>query len=342
MPTTTTGNPTDFQVYQDEYYSGLTESIDQNVRVLNEGAGGAIRVLTSNTRGQFENRSHFNLIDDLIFDRDPESNADLPVRKITQGEVKDILLNYGIGPVRGTLDSFRKLSQDPSLASFILGQQMGERVTQMLLNTGLGGLVAALSTESDVVYDNTVQANAERNGGSTINHKAMIRAKYLMGDRTEALRAIVANSAVAAELDVSQLSEKLGEVSGAMVYGASSGTLNLAAYITDSPALTFVDDGVTKHYVLMLTEGALTIEQQDYMDMLSDREGGKMNLSYFYQAESAYLARIKGFTWTGANAPTRGQFADSANWEYAYASLKDGPGVLLIVSDEEIEFPTTP
>jgi len=340
MPTTT-GNPTDFQVYRDEYYSGLIESIDQNVRVLNEGAGGAIRVLTSNTRGQFENRSHFNLIDDLIFDRDPESNADLPVRKITQGEVKDILLNYGIGPVRGTLDSFRKLSQDPSLASFILGQQMGERVTQMLLNTGLGGLVAALSTESDVVYDNTVQANAERNGGSTINHKAMIRAKYLMGDRTEALRAIVANSAVAAELDVSQLSEKLGEVSGAMVYGASSGTLNLAAYITDSPALTFVDGGVTKHYVLMLTEGALTIEQQDYMDMLSDREGGKMNLSYFYQAESAYLARIKGFTWTGANAPTRGQFADSANWEYAYASLKDGPGVLLIVSDEEIEFPTT-
>lgn len=336
------GNLTDFKVYQDEFYDGLIETIDQNVEVLNSGANGAIRVVTSNTRGQFQKRSHFQNIEDLYFDRDPASNADLPVRKITQGEIKDILVNWGLGPVEGTLDSFRKLGEDPSQMSFVIGTQAGQILSKQMLNTGIGGLVSALSTETDVVYDNTIAANATRNGGATVNHKAMIRAKYLMGDRTDALRAIVMNSAVAAELDVSQLSEKLGEVSGGMVYGASSGTLGLAAWVTDSPALTFEDEveaGVfeTKHYVLMLTQDALVLEQQDYTDVFSDRVHGKMNLMYFWQAESAYLGRIKGFSWTGTDAPTSGEFADSDNWAYQYASLKDGPGVLLIVADEEAE-----
>lgn len=346
MPTTN-GNLTDFKVYQDKYYMGLIEGIDQNVAVLNEGANGAIRVLTANTRGQFENRSFFQNIDDLIADRDPSDNSEVPAQKITQGEVKDILKDYRIGPVRQTLDSFRKISMNPEMMSFIIGEQDGAKLVQKMLNAGLGALVAAMQSEAaTMVYDNTVQANAERTGKSTANFRALNRAAGLFGDRRNAFRAMVTNSAVATELWDNQFEEKLGEVSGSLVYGASAGTLGLPTWITDSPALSFEDNVgteqdpelVLKHIVLLLTEEALTIQQQDYMDVLSDREGGRANLTAFYQAESGYLSRLKGFSWTGSNAPTDAQFADTANWDFVYASHKDGPGVALIVSDEEIDF----
>ena len=346
MPTTS-GNITDFKVYQDKYYMGLIESIDQNVSVLNEGAGGAIRVLTANTRGEFETRSFFQNIDDLVADRDPTDLSQVPVQKVTQGEVTDVLKNYRIGPVRQTLDSFRKISLDPQYMSFILGSQMGEKVTQKILNAGLAAVIAAIESEANsMVFDNTDPANAARTGGTTISARAMNRAAGLMGDRRSSLRALVTNSAVATELWDNQLSEKLGEVSGALVYGAEAGTLGLPVWITDSPALSaevVIEEGqgeepdvtATVHYVLMLTEEALVIQQQDYMDVYSDMVGGAANLQAFYQAESGYLARVKGFSWGGSNSPTDGEFADDANWTYVYNSHKDGPGILLVVNDVE-------
>lgn len=341
MPTTT-GNLTDFKVYQDKYYMGLIESIDQNVSVLNEGAGGAIRVLTANTRGEFETRSFFQNIDNLVADRDPSDLTAVPVQKITQGEVTDILKNYRIGPVRQTLDAFRKISLDPEYMSFILGRQMGEKVTQKILNAGLGALVAAFESEAaTMVFDNTDAGNAAKTGGSTVSHRALNRAAGLMGDRRSALRAIVADSFVATDLWDNQLSEKLGEVSGQLVYGAEAGTLGLPVWITDSPALTeeislggTPEEFRTVHHVLLLTEEALVIQQQDYMDVYSDLEGGAANLQAFYQAESGYLARVKGFSWTGGNSPTDGEFADNTNWSFVYASHKDGPGVMLTVSED--------
>lgn len=342
MPTSS-GNLRDFQIYQDEFYSGIIEGIDQSVQVLNEQAGGAIRVITANTRGEFEKRSFFQRIDNLIIDRDPEDLSAIAAQKLTQGEVKDILKNYTIGPVRNTLDGFRKMTQDPSLMSFVIGVQNGGELALEFLNNGLASLVAAIGSEAAMVWDNTDAGNAARTGGSTISHRAMNRAAGLMGDRRSALRAIVGPSAVATELFDNQLTEKLGEVSGSLVYGASVGTLGLPMWVTDSPALTFeVNVGteqdpemVTKHRVLMLTENALVIQQQDYMDVHTEVEGGRANLTAFYQAESAYLLRVKGFSYDGTNAPTAGELADSGNWDYAFASLKDGPGVMLIVADIE-------
>jgi hypothetical protein len=342
MPTTV-GNITDVKVYQDEYYNGLIESIDQNVRVLNEGANGAIRVITANTRGQYETQSFFKKIDNLVIDRDPESTAELAVNKLTQGEVKDILRDYTIGPVAQTLDAFRKIQLNPSYMSFVIGQNDGDQVAQKFLNEGLAGLIAAMSTETAMVFDNTDPANAARTGATTISARALNRGRFKLGDRAGVLRALVMNSACADELWDRQLTDKLGEVSGSLVYGAQPGTLNMPLWVTDSPALSFEEDIgtqqdpdlVLRHRVLMLTEGALVIEQQPYMDILTEVRGGRANLSGFYQAESSYLTRVKGFTWIGGNSPTAGEFADSDNWEFVLNSHKDGPGVLIIVNDIE-------
>ena len=323
------GTKGDFKIYQDELYTGMIEGIDQAISVLNET--GSILLLTANTRGDFRKGSFFQNIDDLVSDRDVTSTSDVSASKITQGEIKDILHNYRVGPVSQSLDSFRKISQDPSLMSFIVGQQAAEKVAQSFLNKGLAALVAAMTTEAGMVFDNTTTANTALTGSAKASVRALNRAKALMGDNQAAVRLIVGPAAVANEMIDSQI-EKLGDVSSnVVVYGGSPATLGLPFYMTDSPALSFDDSGTAKHNVLLLTDEALRIEQNDYLDVHSDVQVGKANLLATWQAESSVLFAVKGFSYTGTTS-TGAALATPANWNYAFDSIKSGPGVLLVVA----------
>lgn len=324
------GNITDFKIYSDELTTGIMEALEQDTTVLN--STGAIAVVTSNTRGTYRKESFFANIPDLIVDRDPTSVAPLTAKKLVEKEVKDILTNYTIGPVRQSLDSFRKNGQSPEIFSFLVGQEAGQHLAERYLNVGLAALIAAMKSEAGMVFDNTDAGNAAKTGGTGISARALNRAKGLLGDRQGRARLIVGDSAVFNQLIDNQIAEKLGEVSGQAIYGAQAGTMGLPMYVTDSPALTFEDAGVVKHNVLILTEQALIMEAQPYMDVASKVEMGLANLVTAWQAESAYLLNLKGFSYTGATSDAAA-LATTANWDYVYESVKSGPGVLLVVAD---------
>lgn len=330
----------DFKIYSDELTTGMMESLEQDVAVLN--ATGSIAVLTANTRGEYRKSSFFANIDDLITDRDVTSVDPVASKKLTEKEIKDILHNYRVGPVRQSLDAFRKNGQSPQIFSFLVGQSAGQHLAERYLNVGLSALVAAMNSEAGMVFDNTDAGNAAKTGGTTISARALNRAKGLLGDKQSRARLIVGPSAVWNELVDNQIVEKLGEVSGQAIYGATPGTMGLPMYVTDSPALTFeVNTGTelapvmeTRHNVLILTDAALVIDAQDYFDVASEIEMGLANLVTAWQAESAFLLKVKGFSYTGADSDAA-SLGTQANWSYIYESVKTGPGVLLVVADSE-------
>ena len=324
------GTLQDFKIYQDYFTTGMLESLEQDVSVLN--STGAIAVVTANTRGLYTKQSFFANIDDLITDRDTASVAPVASKKLSEKEIKNILHSYKIGPVRQSIDSFRKNGQTPEIFSFVVGQAAGQHMAQRYLNVGLSALVAAMKSEAGMVFDNTVPANAAKTGGATMNSRALNRAKALLGDKQARARLIVGPSAVFNELVDWQITEKLGEVSGQAIYGGSVGTMGLPLYITDSPALTFEEGGDTKHNVLILTDAALVLDAQDYMDIASEIEMGLENLVTAWQAESAFLVKVKGFSFTGADSDSA-SLSTVANWDFIYESVKAGPGVLLVVAD---------
>lgn len=335
----------DFVVYQDGFQTGMVEALEQEVSVLNAGPRGII-VVTANTRGEYLESAFFKNVDNLVTDRDPTSTAPVNATTLTQDQIKDILCNYKVGPHKDSLDSFRKINENPTLMSVILGEMAGSQLAEKYLNGGLGALVAAMSTEAGMVFDATDAANAAKVDGQTISFQNLNRAMGLMGDKRSRLRMHVLPSAVHTALIGHQIAEKLGEVSGSIVYGGAPGTFGLPAYVTDSPALSFEKDFSVGqdgsdlrlcHRHLVLTEGALVLQQNDYFDLSSGIDRGGENLLASYQAEGSYLVRVKGFSWDGANAPTDAQLAVPSNWEYAFESVKAGPGVMLIVADVEPE-----
>ena len=323
----------DFKIYSDEFSTGAIEALTQNVDVLN--ATGAIRVITSANKGNFRTESFFKHTEGLVRDRDNQSVAAVDKKKLTQEEIKSVIVDIGYGPVTQSLDSFRKLADDPSAMSFIVGRMVGAEIAEDYLNTALATLVAAISTEAGAVFDNTTAGNIALTGAGTANVRALNRAKALFGDRQNRFAMIVGPSAVYNEMVDNQISEKLGEVSGSAIYGAAPGTLNLPFFMTDSPALTFTDVGdVVKHRVLLLTAEACVLEANDYFDVHTNILTGFQNLMAEWQAESSYLVGVKGFKYTGT-ARTRAALATGTNWEYAYESVKAGPGVMAIFLDAE-------
>ena len=337
------GTKDNFVIYQDGFQTGMLEALEQEVSVLNAGPRGIV-VVTEATRGEYLESAFFQNVDNLVTDRDPSSVAPVTPTSLSQQNVKDILCNYKIGPHADTIDAFRKIAESPDLMSVLLGEAAGQQLAEKYLNGGLGALVAAMSTESGMVFDTRGAADAINPAADStaISLRNLNRAMGLMGDKRSRLRMLVMPSAVHTELLDNQIAEKLGEVSGAIVYGGVPGTYGLPAYVTDSPALTFEQDvsadqdgseEILRHRVLILTEQALVIQQNNYFDMVTERKGGSENIIVQYQAEGSYLVRLKGFSWTGGDAPTDGELATDTNWSYVMQSVKAGPGVMLIVDD---------
>lgn len=323
-----------FVIYQDGFQTGMLEALEQEVSVLNAGPGG-ILVITEATRGEYVESAFFANVDGLVSDRDPNSTADAPVTTLSQKNVKDILCNYRIGPNAKTIDAFRKIAESPDLMSVLLGEAAGQQLAEKFLNDGLGALVAAMSTEPAMVFDARTDAKADK---TSISGRNLNRARALMGDKQNRLRMWVMPSAVYNELVDDQIVSQLGEVSGAMLYGGTPGTYNLPVFSTDSPALTFEEEVATdqfelRHRVLGLTEQALIIQENNYFDMEVERKTGGENLVIQYQGEGTHLVKLKGFSWTGGEAPTAGELATDSNWDYVFESVKAGPGVMLIVTD---------
>lgn len=338
------GNKNDFVIYQDGFQTGMLEALEQEVSVLNAGPRGIV-VVTEATRGEYLESAFFQNVDGLVSDRDTTSTADAPETKLNQQNVKDILVNYRVGPNSNTIDGFRKIAESPDVMSMLLGEAAGQQLAEKFLNGGLGALVAAMSTEAGMVFDTRGDADAlnPKANSTSITLRNLNRVLGLMGDKRSRTRMWVMPSATFTELVDNQQVEKLGDVSGAVVYGGNPGTYGLPAYVTDSPALSFTQDvsadqdgsdEIARHRILGLTEQALVIQQQPYFDLEVERKTGKQNLLVTYQGEGSYLVRVKGFSWTGSESPTDGELATDTNWSYVFSSVKSGPGVMLIVDDE--------
>jgi len=56
------GNKTDFTIYQDEFFSGMNEVLQQYTDLFNNGSEGAVRLITQGSKGDFEKMSFMRKI----------------------------------------------------------------------------------------------------------------------------------------------------------------------------------------------------------------------------------------------------------------------------------------
>lgn len=325
------GKGSDFQIYNEQFFGGVIETLQQNADGFNAASNGGIRLITQLHKGNWEQESFFKSLSGLVSRRDVTSVAGATDTALTQGEIVRIKLNRKIGPVAQTLDAFRKISMDPAEMSFILGQQTGIAIALDYLNTALLALDAATSGISALCYDGSANTAPDR---STLDHTNLVRTMAKLGDASSRITCWVMHSKPFFDLMQNTIADKIFEVANVVVYGGTPATFGRPIVVTDSTSLVTTDSTGTHYHVHGVTDSAVLVEESEERQIASMLITGLENLVMRVQGEYAFNLGVKGFAWvTGSGSnPTNSAVGTSGNWTQVATDTKNLASVRLNIT----------
>lgn len=327
------GTKADFIIRPEQFNAGFLETFGYNIDVFNAGSNGAIRLVPLRQQGDYTATRFFDIVQDAVERRNPTSLADVADKNLTQSERIAIKLNRRFGPFAHTFDSFKKLGMDIDTMSFLLGQQAGNAFTEDYLKAALNSVVAAIKSESSLVYDHS--------GSGIVSHAALVRGLSRFGDATSRIVCWLSHSGSFFQLMEGSIEVAGGNVAGMTLYNGSVGTLGKPVVVTDAgPLVEIDDDEPVKYRTLGLVRDAVVVTESEGTSMVDDVITGKDNLIMRIQGEHAFNVEVKGFSWDiseGGLNPTDAALGTSANWEAIVGNRKDMAGVLIETAVEEPE-----
>jgi len=314
------GTAGNFVVYNEEFFGGYVEELQQNAEVFNASSNGALVLRTEGLKGDYNAEAFIDLIGNLVTRRDTASVAaatDLPV---TMDEEKGVKVNRKIGPVAQTLDAWRKVGSDWSTMSLRLGRQIAKAVMLDMVNTSITAITGAIKNVATLNYDATGQSTP------TLTHTHLVSGMAKLGDQASRLVCWVMHSKPYFDLMKQQLADKLFEVAGATVYAGTVASFGKPVVVTDATALWDLNGSATDTYnVLGLTSGAGECIESETRDLESQLVTGLENLVGRIQGEYAFNVQLKGFEWDVANGganPNDATIGTGTNWDQVFADVK--------------------
>jgi len=327
-----TGTVSNFTIYDEQFWGGVTEVLQQNAQIFNERSFGALRLATDMKLGNYDKETFLKEIaNGGIQRRDNTSVASAADTPSEQAEHIGVKLNrrFQFGD---TLDKWKKIGSDQGEMSFLLGQQYAVGILVEQANTAIRSLKAAISANAGVFVDAT--------GFSTdkaVSHTNLAKAMYKFGDRADRIVAWVMHSASARDLLINSIENQTNnfQVAGLAVIQGSVATLGRPIIVVDSPAL--VTAGTPNDYtVLGLAENAAALEFSEDRTVVADTITGLQNIVIRLQGEYAYNVKLKGYSWnTGAGGvnPSDSALGTGSNWTKVAADNKSTSGVALLAEE---------
>lgn len=263
-----------FKVYQDQFQTGIVETLTQNSNAFNEASQGAIALSTISRRGDFSQEAFFQVLSGMVSRRDNTSNAAAVDQNLTQDEWISVKLNRKIGPVNQSRDSFRKImmGKTEEEMSFILGQMAGKGMQLDMLNAAVLAARAALAAQSAVAVSES----------TTLKTTGLVDGLAAFGDAASNIACWVMHSKQYYDLVKDQITSNIYGVSNFAVANASPVTLNRPVIVTDSASL--------------ITSAANTLAAPTLSSLTTSTAGGSL-------AGGTYLYKV---TWLNANGETVG------------------------------------
>lgn len=318
----------DLAIFNKQTYTALTETVSQAIDKFNEASAGTIVLQNAPAQGDFDITASFKLIGGLVRRRNVNGTGAVAATRLTQLLNASVKVAAGTPPIEYEAAQYNWVLQNPALAALTIGEQLGRARVADMLNTGIRGAVAAISGHADATFGVATDAPT---------FKALNRASFKFGDRSNAINAWVLHSGVVSELYDNALTnaENLFTYDGVNVMRDPFGRLFV---VTDSDAL-IVPAGADpvanpqSFRSLGLVQSAIAVTGNNDFDAVLNRVTGKENLGSVYQAEWSYNLGVLGHTWktaTGGASPNDTAIGTSANWERTATSVKDTAGVLVL------------
>lgn len=317
-----TGLYTDMVIFNAQFYSGFTETLQQNVNAFNAASAGALRLTARDIKGHYEEGSFVDVVSGLVSRRDISSVSAATDTAMTMDEEIGVKLNRKLGPIANTIDSWRKIGQNVDEMAFKLGEQSAVAVATDYLNTALRALEGAL--------DN-VAALEHASIGATADVADLVDGLAKFGDQSSRIAMWVMHSKVYFDIVKDQIADNILNITDMVIKGGVPATLGRPVLVTDSAAL-IGSVSTTVYSTLGLVPGAAEIVESERQEVVFDRITGLENLVYRFQGEYAFNLKLKGFKWdtsAGGVNPTDNAVATGSNWDQAVTSVKLLPGVIV-------------
>ena len=316
-----------------EYFDGYTEVLQQQSLDM-AGTRGGFVMEARNLQGNLEKASFFDSIgSSIISDRDPTDMTSATWNDLSMSETVAVR-TYKNAKEKKAVSAFRELGESPEVMSFVVGQQHAKGVALSYLNSGLAAATAAFTKVPDCTFDATTTS------ATTITPENLVRMMDKLGDGSNRVVAIVCHSKMAHDLLADQVTSSVSTIAGPALIDGTSATFGLPVLRTDSPALVDLDpagDGTApaQYKVLMLTENAIKITEDQNRDVLSRIDDSTANLAMQVTLEYSFQVAIKGMEYVGPNYPTDANLGDPANFNYVYSDKRSGTGVIGIFNARE-------
>lgn len=314
-----TGMASDFVIYEEEFYAGMNEVLQQNANVFNDASANAIRLEARKLKGDFESEAFFQELTNLATRRDTASVAAVADTPMTQAERVAVKLNRKLGPIGQTMDAWRKIGYGTDEFSLRLGEQVGQAVAVDYVNSAILAAATASVNEAGLYLDSKA---------ATLNHNELVKGLALFGDKASRIGAFVMHSKVYYDLMGQSITDKITDVAGVTVNRGTVATLGKPVIVTDSVNLVKVDGigvGVDSYYTLGLVQGGVVVTESEEREIMTDKISGQENIIGRVQGEYAFNLGLKGFAWDKANGganPTDAALAVATNWDRVATDLK--------------------
>lgn len=317
-----TGKASDFQIYNDYVWSSYSEVLAQNADAFNTRSNGAIRLETVARKGNYNYSSFFKSVSSLVSRRDNTSVSSATDLALTQGDEIGVKLSRKIGPIANTRDSLAKIGADDAKFSMVLGEQIAKAVTLDYLNTALIGTQAALSFSGWEVDKSAASP-------TTMCHAWLAAALAKMGDAAQQVVCWVMHSKPYHDLVAASITDKITNVADVTIAAGTAAALGRPVVVSDSSALVNGSD----YYTLGLVRDAITVEESEQRQIVSQVVTGYETLIIRIQGEYAFNLKLKGFQWDTGNGganPDDTAVGTQAYWDKVASDNRNIAGVMLL------------
>ena len=317
------GKASDFVVYQEEFFGGMSETLTQETEIFNSASNNCIRLVPAALKGDYNKESFIASIGSLVTRRDTTSTASVTDLAATQAENIGVKVNRKIGPVAQTLDAWRKIGADASEMSFLLGQQWGKAVAVDYVDVSCGAVANALENVAALKHDGTA---------STITHASLNSALAKFGDAASNIDCLVMHSKVYFDLIGQAITDNVFQVGGVTIIQGNVATFGRPVIVTDSANLIDTSGVSDVYTTLGLVQNGIVIQESESREIVSDTVTGLENLVLRLQGEYAFNLNLKGFQWdvtNGAANPADAALNTGTNWDQVAADVKSCAGVAL-------------
>jgi len=316
------------QIYEDQFHTAATEVIMQQTEVFNQASNNTIILADFAHIGMYSENTFFGEIAGIVSRRDHTSVASATDLNLDNKENRKVKLDRKIGPVLNTLDKFRKIGKDPAEISFILGEQWGKAIVEDYVNTALP--VAAACFAQDLAAGSNAASVTAHNidaTGATLNHGGLVQAMAAFGDAGKNVAAWVMHSKQYYDLMGQSIADGITNVASVTISNGTIQSLNRPVIVTDCSDLIVGGN----YQMLALQPGAITVEESQSREIVSQLVTGGENISMRFQGEYAFTLGMKGYAYataSGAN-PDQATVATSGAWGQVQGDHRSLGGVVL-------------